>query len=239
MSPVESVPWLAILRFVVWLVQKMAKYVPYLRRRLEMSQRWNRLLDRVTGFDERTHPEFHGKPAAEVFVDLVGARDSRSVYSAFEKRHHMEWADRLGGLYKGWPLHLAWRWQAANEYCIATFLDGSRLTCHIGGNSEQTPVSDPAQVLRPVRLESADPERALAVREYLDRNEVKRACAETLDERPGLHINAGTGEVTSVPAPDRVSVEGGEYKVGKSSVWDPLADLNAKLRRLQGTYRRH
>lgn len=179
---------------------------------------------------------------AEVFVELVGSRDSGSVYSALEQRRHMEWADRLGGLHKGWVVYLDWWWKGVDEYCTVTFLDGSRLTCHIGVNvetsGEQPSVTGPVHALMPVRLESVDPQRALALREYIDRNEVIRTFAEALDERPGLHIDAATGDLTSVPAPDRLSVEGGELRVGKSHIWDWKAALREKLRGLRGTYGR-
>lgn len=177
---------------------------------------------------------------AQVFVELVGARDSVSVYSALEQRRYMAWSDRLGGPYKGWVVHLDWWWRGVDEHCTVTFLDGSRLTCHIGVNvetssSDHRSVSDLAQRLRPVSLESSDPERALALREYVDRNETIRAFAEALEERPGLHMDAATGDVASVAAPDRLSIEGGELKVEKSHVWDWRAALKEKLRGLRGT----
>lgn len=194
------------------------------------SGRWfGGVLDQVTGMARGKPLSLEPIPAAQTFLDLLGSTDSHGVHSAAEEERYKEWAEALGGPYKGWTLRADYKWRDADEYCTLTFLDGSSVTCHIGSNGK---------VLARVSSKPPCPLRANELRRFIDHNERKRSFVETLASRPGPHIDPGTDAVTVVPGEERLVSERSELKTVKSSVWDWKKVWREELAKQKGTYGR-
>ena len=231
---VEPSTTVLVIRFAVTALGFLLRHWTRVKRTLVgvtvRSARWlGGVLDRVTGMARGEPFSLEPISAAQTFVDRLGSTDSHEVHSSAEEERYKEWAEALGGPYKGWTLRPDYRWRGADEYCTLTFLDGSSVTCHIGSNEK---------ALAPVSLEPPCPIRANELRRFIDHNECKRAFVETLASRPGPHIDAGTGAVTVVPGEDRLVSEGGELKTVKSAVWDWKKVWREELAKQKGTYTR-